>query len=168
MTFGCVFFLIMHLHHFWIQHFFKKLQLFSWNKVPGPLEGDGLCLSSCKDTRHIKLKLKYLFFLCQEIFFYSKWTLDIATHSSPCITNVLIPDEYLINAHTHHECVKSLQLSQNICIIAFTHNYLIIATHWLAPLCLCSCLFIVLNRMPSLCVYRRSTGVCESCFLCMH
>lgn len=53
---------------------------------------------------------------------------------------------------------------RDFCINAFRCNYLIAATSWLAPLCLCSWIFIVSNRPPSLCECRQSTGVQESRF----
>lgn len=55
---------------------------------------------------------------------------------------------YLLSTHMYHLHVKQSRLSKTLFIVAFTHNYLTAAAHWLAPLCFCSWIFIVWIGCP--------------------
>ena len=93
-------------------------------------------------THYIKPQLNNSSFLCQNTVFYSKW-IAVATRSKDALWMCWC----MLDKPTYAccQCAKGLWLSQNICDIDFTHSHIITATHWLAPLCLCSWIFIVSN-----------------------
>lgn len=94
-------------------------------------------------------KVKYKeWSLYQEIFSY-RWTTDAAAALTKHYKSA---NGYLVNTHTPLQCVKRSRLSQNLCIIAFTQ---LLSNCWLAPLCLCSWMFIAwMGCPPSPCADR--------------